>query len=90
MLRLRYGWRVKSISQRELRNQSGEIVRGLARGESFRLTSRGVPVGVVTPLDRTVLEELTLRPGTQVMSFPAGASRSERVTDVLDEMRSER
>lgn len=81
---------MKSISQRELRNQSGEIVRGLARGESYRITSRGVPVGMLTPLGRSALEELTLREGTQQMSFPEGVARGERVADVLDDLRGER
>jgi len=39
----------RSITQRELRNQSGEIMRGLDRGESFVVTRRGVPVGDLTP-----------------------------------------
>ena len=41
--------RVKTISQRELRNDSGEIMRGLTRGESYRVTSRGNQVGVLLP-----------------------------------------
>jgi antitoxin (DNA-binding transcriptional repressor) of toxin-antitoxin stability system len=39
----------KSISQRELLNQSGEIMRGLDRGESFVVTRDGVPVGELVP-----------------------------------------
>jgi prevent-host-death family protein len=38
------------ITQRELRNQSGEIMRALDRGESFVVTRNGVPVGELTPL----------------------------------------
>lgn len=40
----------KEISQRELRNQSGEIMRALDRGESFVVTRSGVPVGELRPL----------------------------------------
>jgi antitoxin (DNA-binding transcriptional repressor) of toxin-antitoxin stability system len=40
----------RSISQRELRNASGEIMRGLDRGESFVVTRNGVPVGELTPV----------------------------------------
>jgi antitoxin (DNA-binding transcriptional repressor) of toxin-antitoxin stability system len=40
----------RPISQRELRNESGEIMRGLDRGESFLVTRNGVPVGELTPL----------------------------------------
>ena len=42
----------RAISQRELRNESGEIMRALDRGESFVVTRNGVPVGELTPLRR--------------------------------------
>jgi prevent-host-death family protein len=78
---------MKTISQRELRNESGEIMRGLARGESYRVTSRGVPVGMLGPIDASELDELTLRPGTGVMSFPTGVRVAERTDDALAELR---
>lgn len=40
------------ITQRELRNDSGEIMRRVDGGESFIVTRRGVPVGELTPLRR--------------------------------------
>lgn len=40
----------RTITQRELRNQSGEIMRALDRGESFTVTRGGVPVGELTPI----------------------------------------
>jgi len=40
----------REITQRELRNQSGEIMRALDRGETFVVTRNGVPVGELTPL----------------------------------------
>jgi prevent-host-death family protein len=40
----------REISQRELRNESGEIMRALDRGETFIVTRNGVPVGELTPL----------------------------------------
>jgi len=42
----------ESITQRELRNDSGEIMRRLDEGESFIVTRNGVPVGELTPLRR--------------------------------------
>lgn len=42
----------EEISQRELRNDSGEIMRRLDRGESFVVTRHGAPVGELTPLRR--------------------------------------
>jgi antitoxin (DNA-binding transcriptional repressor) of toxin-antitoxin stability system len=40
------------LTQRELRNRSGEIMRALDRGESFIVTRNGVPVGEPIPLKR--------------------------------------
>jgi antitoxin (DNA-binding transcriptional repressor) of toxin-antitoxin stability system len=40
------------ISERELRNSSGEVMRALDIGETFVLTHNGVPVGELTPLRR--------------------------------------
>jgi prevent-host-death family protein len=40
----------RRITQRELRNESGAIMRELDRGESFVVTRNGVPVGQLTPL----------------------------------------
>ena len=42
----------ESITQRELRNESGEIMRRLDQGESFIVTRNGVPVGELTPMRR--------------------------------------
>jgi prevent-host-death family protein len=42
----------RTISQRELRNNSGEIMRGLDRGESFVVTRNGTPVGELIPIRR--------------------------------------
>lgn len=40
----------REITQRELRNESGEIMRALDRGEAFVVTRNGVPVGELTPI----------------------------------------
>jgi len=42
----------REITQRELRNESGEIMRALDRGERFVVTRNGVPVGELTPVGR--------------------------------------
>lgn len=42
----------RTITQRELRNESGEIMRALDRGESFVVTRNGVAVGELTPIRR--------------------------------------
>ncbi|MDZ4269298.1 MAG: hypothetical protein U1D00_27060 [Mycobacterium sp.] len=40
----------KQITQRELRNNSGDIMRQLDQGEWFVVTRNGVPVGELSPL----------------------------------------
>jgi len=40
----------RKITQRELRNDSGAIMRALDRGESFVVTRNGVPVGELHPI----------------------------------------
>ena len=40
------------ITQRELRNQSGEIMRALDAGKTFVVTRNGVAVGELRPLRR--------------------------------------
>ena len=42
----------RDLTQRELRNESGEIMRALDRGETFVVTRNGVPVGELAPVGR--------------------------------------
>jgi antitoxin (DNA-binding transcriptional repressor) of toxin-antitoxin stability system len=42
----------REVSQRELRNESGKIMRELDEGETFIVTRNGVPVGELAPLRR--------------------------------------
>jgi antitoxin (DNA-binding transcriptional repressor) of toxin-antitoxin stability system len=41
---------IREITQRELRNDSGDIMRALDAGDTFIVTRNGVPVGELTPL----------------------------------------
>ncbi len=41
-----------TITQRELRNSSGDIMRRLDAGETFIVTRSGKPVGELSPLRR--------------------------------------
>lgn len=43
---------MREITQRQLRNDSGEIMRELDRGESFLVTRNGTPVGELRPIRR--------------------------------------
>lgn len=42
----------QAITQRELRNDSGEIMRRLDHGETFIVTRNGTPVGELIPMRR--------------------------------------
>lgn len=53
----------RQITQRELRNESGRVMRALDRGESFVVTRNGVPVGELIPV-------------RQRRFVPAGAARA--------------
>ena len=44
----------RQITQRELRNESGRIMRALDRGKSFIVTRNGVPVAELIPLRQRV------------------------------------
>jgi antitoxin (DNA-binding transcriptional repressor) of toxin-antitoxin stability system len=44
---------MREITQRELRNESGAIMRSLDAGESFLVTRNGVPVGELRPMRRS-------------------------------------
>jgi prevent-host-death family protein len=44
--------RPREISQRELRSDSGAILRLVERGESFTITRNGTPIGRLIPMGR--------------------------------------
>jgi prevent-host-death family protein len=60
----------KVITQRTLRNESGTIMRGLDRGESYIVTRNGVPVGELTPVRRRAAV-----PAQMLLAALAGAPR---------------
>jgi antitoxin (DNA-binding transcriptional repressor) of toxin-antitoxin stability system len=50
----------RQITQRELRNESGEVMRALDAGESFLVTRNGVAVGELTPVGRRTFVAATV------------------------------
>lgn len=83
---------MRAISQRELRNDSAEIIRALGRGESFRLTNRGRVVGRVVPDSAAELDDLMVRRGRRDMDFAdfEPITSEESTEDVLRELRGDR
>lgn len=60
----------RRITQRELRNESGRIMRALDKGKSFIVTRNGVPVGELVPIRQRVFV-----PAETVLAAFAGAPR---------------
>jgi antitoxin (DNA-binding transcriptional repressor) of toxin-antitoxin stability system len=60
----------RRITQRELRNDSGRIMRALDKGRGFIVTRNGVPVGELVPLRQRVFV-----PADAVLAAFGGAPR---------------
>jgi antitoxin (DNA-binding transcriptional repressor) of toxin-antitoxin stability system len=71
----------RRITQRELRNESGRIMRALDKGKAFIVTRNGVPVGELIPLRQRVFV-----PTEAVLAAFAGAPgvRSRRFRKDVD------
>lgn len=81
------------ISQREMRNRSGEVLRAVAAGESFIITNDGVEVAELIPRNAPRPKPAPDRPRIT----PRGTVRAPRVVvdgpssqEVLDEIRADR
>jgi len=92
VLRQCYGGQMTTISQRELRNNSAAIMRGLEAGESYTVTNRGQVVGRLVPAGATALDGLVIRRAARV----GGWRRIQRspapsgTGDLLNELREDR
>lgn len=69
----------EEISQRELRNDSGRIMRDIDAGKSFVVTRRGQPVAELRPLrrQRFVSRELFLELFRDAPSIDLGRFRDD-------------
>ncbi|MGH3066076.1 MAG: type II toxin-antitoxin system Phd/YefM family antitoxin [Gaiellaceae bacterium] len=76
----------RDITQRELRNESGEIMRALDRGERFVVTRNGVPVGELAPIGRRRFVAADAAIAAFVSAPPVDAARFRADVDaVLDQ-----
>jgi prevent-host-death family protein len=84
---------VESISQREMRNNSGEVLRRVADGESVVVTNNGVPAAVLVPAGADVRTRLItsgrLRRGTglDLAALPAPVTSETPTEHLIDEDR---
>lgn len=85
---------VESLSQRELRNESGRVLRAVGEGRSFVLTNRGVAVGRIVPLDAPAPTLPIARPAKRVGGWaalkPQPADGDRPMGQILDELRADR
>ena len=76
----------RELTQRELRNESGEIMRALDRGESFLVTRHGVPVAELVPFRQRqfVRADAAVAAFTSAPHIDAGRFRAD-VDALLDQ-----
>ena len=85
---------LESLSQRELRNESGRVLRAVGEGQSFVLTNRGIPVGRIVPLDAPAATLPIVRPAKRVGGWaalkPQPAQGDRPMSRIIDELREDR
>jgi len=86
--------KVERLSQRELRNESGRVLRAVGEGRSFVLTNRGVAVGRIVPLDAPAPTLPIARPAKRVGGWaalnPQQSDGDRPMGQILDELREDR
>jgi prevent-host-death family protein len=83
---------MESISHRELRNESGRILKAVAAGESFTITNNGEPVAMLVPLGTPHPGLPVSRPRRRKGGFselPLYES-DETVQEIIDDLRGDR
>lgn len=84
----------ESLSQRELRNESGRVLRAVGEGHSFVLTNSGVPVGRIVPLDAPAPALTIARPARREGGWAALAierkATEQSLAVTLDDLRGDR
>ncbi|MGC0273677.1 type II toxin-antitoxin system Phd/YefM family antitoxin [Pseudactinotalea sp. Z1739] len=85
---------VESLSQRQLRNESGRVLRAVSEGHSFVLTNSGVPVGRIVPLDAHAPALTIARPARREGGWSALAiqrkTTKRSLAETLDDLRGDR
>lgn len=83
---------MKTIGQRELRNDNASVIDAVERGEAFTVTRRGVPVAQIVPFADSGAGLRRVRPATA--QFTLGGLRRVTATlptaEMLDDLRGDR
>ena len=84
----------ESLSQRELRNESGRVLREVSEGHSFVLTNRGIAVGRIVPLDAPHPTLPISRPAKRIGGWaalkPQRSDEDRPMSQILEELRADR
>lgn len=84
----------ETLSQRELRNESGRVLRAVGEGRTFVLTNRGIPVGRIIPLDAPNPSLPIVRPAKRIGGWtalkPEPAENDHQMSQIIDELREDR
>ena len=85
---------VRTITHREMRNSSGEVLRGVAAGETIQVTNNGRVAALIVPPPTDPLDELIERGAARAALVPragfAGIPRQESDTtseEIIDDLR---
>lgn len=82
------------ISQRQLRNDSGAILRAVQAGERYIITSNGIDVAEIRPVEADPFAGLTVRrahPGARCRDFtPVHVDSDETALEALMVLRGDR
>lgn len=84
---------IASITHRELRNESGRILRAVAEGESFVVTNNGVGVARIVPLEPSTAREVRSSSSMRKRFTdiePYDVDHPESTSEVLDYLRGDR
>jgi prevent-host-death family protein len=84
---------VESVSQREMRNSSGELLRRVANGESVLVTNNGIPAAILVPVSSNARSRLAatgrlrVGAGLDLAGLPPRVKAADRTVDLLEEDR---
>lgn len=82
------------ISHRELRNNSGQILRAVGAGDSFTITNDGEPIAELGPIRSRPYRGLSVQIGDRTRSFrdlvPVRSGSGETIAESLEYLRGDR
>lgn len=67
---------MRTVTHREMRNRSGEILRQVAEGQTIRVTNHGQVAALIVPAGTDPLADLIARGQVRVARNPTSSLRS--------------